>query len=260
MTSVMTFTALTFTALATIPEINSGDGLAGLIAASLDREELKPQAQDVLVIAQKAVSKAEGRFVNLGAVVPSSRAKTLGAETDKDPRLVETILSESESVLRSKPGVIVVVHRLGLVMANAGIDASNLSSANDQDTVLLLPEDPDGSADALLDSLMVRYGVPLGIVISDSFGRPWRQGVVNVALGSAGLPSLIDARGRLDRAGRPLRVTEIAFADALAAGAGLVMGEADEGRPVVLVRGARWDQPPIPAQALIRPEEEDMFR
>jgi coenzyme F420-0:L-glutamate ligase / coenzyme F420-1:gamma-L-glutamate ligase len=260
MTSVMTFTALTFTALATIPEINSGDGLAGLIAASLDREELKPQAQDVLVIAQKAVSKAEGRFVNLGAVVPSSRAKTLGAETDKDPRLVETILSESESVLRSKPGVIVVVHRLGLVMANAGIDASNLSSANDQDTVLLLPEDPDGSADALLDSLTVRYGVPLGIVISDSFGRPWRQGVVNVALGSAGLPSLIDARGRLDRAGRPLRVTEIAFADALAAGAGLVMGEADEGRPVVLVRGVHWDQPPIPAQALIRPEEEDMFR
>jgi coenzyme F420-0:L-glutamate ligase/coenzyme F420-1:gamma-L-glutamate ligase len=253
-------TAMTFTALATLPEINPGDDLAALIAASLDKEGRQPRSHDVLVIAQKAVSKAEGRFLDLCSVVPSSRAKTLGAETGKDPRLVEAILSESDRVLRSKPGVIIVVHRLGLVMANAGIDASNLGDASDQDTVLLLPEDPDGSAAALLGALTSRYGVPLGIVISDSFGRAWRRGVVNVALGSAGLPSLVDARGRLDRAGRPLRVTEIAFADALAAGAALVMGEADEGQPVVLVRGALWDQPTNPAKALIRLEEEDMFR
>ena len=164
-------------------------------------------------------------------------------------------LSEAQSTLGAELDI-----ASGLVMANAGIDASNLGDASDQDTVLLLPEDPDGSAAVLLGTLTARYGVPLGIVISDSFGRAWRRGVVNVALGSAGLPSLVDARGRLDRAGRPLRVTEIAFADALAAGAALVMGEADEGQPVVLVRGALWDQPPNPAMALIRPEEEDMFR
>ena len=187
-------TAMTFTALASLPEINPGDDLATLIAASLDREGLQPRPQDVLVIAQKCVSKAEGRFLDLCSVVPSSRAIALGVETGKDPRLVETILSESDRVLRSKPGVIVVVHRLGLVMANAGIDASNLGDASDQDTVLLLPEDPDGSAAVLLETLAARYGVPLGIVISDSFGRAWRRGVVNVALGSAGLPSLVYAR------------------------------------------------------------------
>lgn len=250
----------TFTALTAIPEINPGDDLAALISAALNREGLRPRPQDVLVIAQKAVSKAQGRFVELSSVVPSSRAAALGAETGKDPRLVETILSESESVLRSKPGVIVVVHRLGFVMANAGIDASNLGAASDRDTVLLLPEDPDGTAADLLGKLEARFAVPMGIVISDSFGRAWRNGVVNVALGAAGLPSLVDARGRLDRDGRPLRVTEIAFADTLAAGAALVMGEADEGRPVVHIRGAAWDQPPNPARALIRAEEEDMFR
>lgn len=252
--------AMTFMALPGIPVIAPGDDLADVIAAALDRGGLQPRPQDVLVIAQKAVSKAEGRFVDLASVVPSSEAETLGAETGKDPRLVETILSESDSVLRSKPGVIVVVHRLGFVMANAGIDRSNLGRDSDPESVLLLPRDPDGTAARLREALEARYAVPLGVVISDSFGRAWRNGVVNVALGAAGLPSLVDARGRCDCDGRPLEVTEIAFADALAAGAALVMGEADEGQPVVHVRGAAWQQSPNPAEALIRPKEEDMFR
>lgn len=252
--------ALTYTALAGIPDIAPGDDLGAVIAAALERNGITPRSQDVLVVAQKAVSKAEGRFVDLASVVPSAEAVSLGGETGKDPRLVETILSESDSVLRSKPGVIVVVHRLGYVMANAGIDRSNLGSDGDGECVLLLPRDPDATAAHLRDVLEVRYRVPLGVVISDSFGRAWRNGVVNVALGAAGLPSLVDARGRQDRDGRPLEVTQIAFADALAAGAAPVMGEADEGQPVVHVRGAAWQQASNPAEALIRPVEEDMFR
>ena len=231
-----------------------------MIAAALDGLGLAPEGHDIVIVAQKVVSKSEGRFVDLSSIAPSSRARELAARTEKDPRLVELILRESEQVVRHKPGVIVVEHRLGLVMANAGIDRSNLGPESGEEIVLLLPEDPDGSAAKIRSRLQARYDVPLGVVISDSFGRAWRNGVVNVALGAAGLPALVDARGNPDRDGRTLKVTQIALADALAAAAGLVMGEGREGRPVVHVRGISQAAPETTAAALIRPGNEDLFR
>ena len=251
---------VSLSALAGIPEIGPGDDLPDAIAAALDANDLAPVQHDILIVAQKVVSKAEGRFVDLSDITPSSRARDLAMRTGKDPRLVEVILRESEQVIRHKHGVIIVAHHLGFVMANAGIDRSNLGPDNGRDTVLLLPEDPDASAAELRHRLEARYHVPLGIVINDSFGRAWRNGVVNVALGSSGLPALVDARGNLDRDGRILQVTQIAFADSLAAAAGLVMGEGSEGCPVVHVRGTARTEPEVAAAALIRPREEDLFR
>jgi len=251
---------MTLSALPGIPEIRPGDDLAVVIAAALDDLGLTPERHDILIVAQKVVSKSEGRFVDLSSITPSPQARDLAALTEKDPRLVQIILRESEQILRHKPGVIVVVHRLGLVMANAGIDRSNLGPDNGREIVLLLPENPDGSAAKLRSRLEARYDVPLGVVISDSFGRAWRNGVVNVALGAAGLPALVDARGNPDRDGRTLKVTQIAIADALAAAAGLVMGEGREGHPVVHVRGVPRAAPEVTAAALIRPAEEDLFR
>ncbi len=250
---------VSFMALEGIPEMEPGDDLATLISAALDAGDTPPAPRDIFVVAQKIVSKAEGRSVDLSTVQPSDLAHDLAAVAQKDPRLVELILSESDEVVRVKPGVIVVAHHLGFVMANAGIDRSNLGPDGD-DRVLLLPRDPDATADSLRRALEARYGMPLGVIISDSFGRAWRNGVVNVALGAAGLPALIDARGRQDRDGRKLEVTQIAFADAVAAGAALVMGEGDEGTPVVLARGAFSDAPVAKASSLIRPKTEDLFR
>ena len=237
-------------------EVAAGDDLAALLVAAL------PDAanNDVLVVAQKIVSKAEDRSVDLNAVSPSARAQELAGLTGKDPRLVELILAESSEVLRAQPGVLIVRHRLGYVMATAGIDRSNVPSAAGEERVLLLPLDADASAAALRQALRNRLGVDLGVIISDSFGRPWRNGVVNVALGAAGLPSLIDRRGEPDRFGRGMEVTQVALADALAAAAGLVMGEGAEGVPAVLVHGLEWSAPDRPAQALIRPLAEDLFR
>ncbi|MFO0996706.1 MAG: coenzyme F420-0:L-glutamate ligase [Alphaproteobacteria bacterium] len=250
--------ATSFTAISGIGEVEAGADLADMIGAALDASALRLAPQDVLVVAQKIVSKAEGRAVELGTVKPSASARDLAASTGKDPRLVELILSESDEVLRHKPGVIVVAHRLGFVMANAGIDRSNVKGAGE--TVLLLPKDPDASAEALRRRFFDRTRTPIGVIISDSFGRAWRNGVVNVALGVAGLPALIDRRGEHDRYGRRLEVTQVAFADAIAAGAGLVMGEAGEGTPAVLVRGLAWDRAPTAGDVLIRPKAEDMFR
>lgn len=253
-------TSVSFTALSGVPEVWPGDDLAAIIAAALDDTGLAPEPFDVFIVAQKIVSKAEDRFVDLATVTPSARARELAAAADKDPRIVELILAESEEVLRHKPGVIVVAHRLGYVMANAGIDRSNLGPDDTGERVLLLPADPDASAGALRQALEERYDCALGVIVSDSFGRAWRNGVVNVALGVAGLPALADARGRCDRDGRMLNVTEVGFADAVAAGADLTMGAADEGTPVVVARGLRWGEPHTTAQALIRPKAEDMFR
>jgi coenzyme F420-0:L-glutamate ligase/coenzyme F420-1:gamma-L-glutamate ligase len=251
---------VSLSALTGIPEIQPGDDLPAVITSALDANGLAPMRHDILIVAQKVVSKAEGRFVDLSDITPSSRARNLATRTGKDPRLVEVILRESEQVIRHKPGVIIVAHHLGFVMANAGIDRSNLGPDNGREAVLLLPQDPDASAAELRRRLEARYDVPLGVVINDSFGRAWRNGVVNVALGSAGLPALVDARGNLDRDGRTLQVTQIAFADSLAAAAGLVMGEGSEGYPVVHVRGATQTAPEVTAAALIRPREEDLFR
>lgn len=250
---------VSFMALEGIPETEPGDDLASLIATAFDAGVTPPAPRDILVVAQKIVSKAEGRYVDLATVRPSSLARKLATSAEKDPRLVEVILSESEDVVGVKPGVIVVAHRLGFVMANAGIDRSNLGP-NGGDRVLLLPRDPDAAAESLRRALEARYGIPLGVIVSDSFGRAWRNGVVNVALGAAGLPALIDTGGRRDRDGRVLEVTQIAFADAVAAGAALVMGEGEEGTPVVLVRGAFTDAPAVRASSLIRPKAEDLFR
>jgi len=256
--------SLSFTALPGLPEIEPGADLAQEILAALGRCGLVLFARDVVIVAQKIISKAEGRTVELGSVVPSHEALRLAAVTGKDPRLIEVILGESEEVVRAASHVLIVRHRLGFVMANAGVDRSNVPhSAADgarSERLLLLPRDPDASAARLQRALADRSGVALGVIVSDSFGRPWRRGVLNVALGSAGIPALIDRRGERDREGRVLEVTEVAYADALAAGAALVMGEAAEGTPVVIARGHHSSAPERSARALLRPKEEDLFR
>jgi coenzyme F420-0:L-glutamate ligase/coenzyme F420-1:gamma-L-glutamate ligase len=244
-------------ALTGLPEIAPGTDLAALIAPRLQSLTPPLARHDVLVVAQKAVSKAENRRVELGSVTPSARAHELAAVTGKDPRLVEVILGESVEVLRAKPGVMIVRHRLGLVMAQAGVDRSNVGGV---DSVLLLPEAPDSSAERLRTALARLTGAAPGVIISDSFGRPWRLGTTNVAIGAAGVPSLWDRRGDPDRHGRALESTEIAWADAVATAAGLVMGEADEGVPCVLVRGLVWTAPDAPAARLLRPLADDMFQ
>jgi coenzyme F420-0:L-glutamate ligase/coenzyme F420-1:gamma-L-glutamate ligase len=251
---------LSLTAVPDIPLVRPGDDLAALLVAALEKAELRPTAGDILVVAQKVVSKAQGRYVDLGTVVASPQAHELGRKVDKDPRLVEVILSESKRVLRSAPGVLIVEHRLGYVMANAGIDRSNVEPEGGTEPVLLLPEDPDGAAEALRAALMARFGVALGVIVNDSFGRPWRRGTVGVALGAAGLKSLHDLRGNPDLYGRVLQVSESAFADEVAAAASLVMGQGDEGLPAVLVSGFAPATATSPASELIRPEHEDLFR
>jgi coenzyme F420-0:L-glutamate ligase / coenzyme F420-1:gamma-L-glutamate ligase len=248
---------LTLTALPGIGEIAPGEDLAGVLGDALRGLEVTPQRNDVLVIAQKVVSKAEGRYVSLATVTVSPRAAELAALTRKDARIVELVLRESVEVLRARPDVLIVRHRLGYVMANAGIDRSNVGG---EDRVLLLPAHPDGSAEALRAAILGRYGLQVGVIVCDSFGRPWRKGVTNVALGAAGVPALLDRRGEADRNGRRLEVTEIALADQLACAAGLLMGEGAESRPAVLIGGLTLTAPPVPAARLIRPLEEDLFR
>lgn len=242
-----------------IPEIKRGDDLAGALLAALDRDGLVLQAGDILVVTQKIISKAEGRFVNLDDINPGERARQLAEITKKDPRLVELVLSESSAVVRSVPHVLITRHRLGHVMANAGIDQSNIGTGDEQ-RVLLLPIDPDRSAEMLAAEIEARCGVRLPVVISDSFGRPWRQGVVNVALGVAGLPALVDQRGGVDRDGRRLEVTQVALGDMIASAAGLVSGEGAESIPAVLLRGYVAIGAPRPATDLVRPIDQDLFQ
>jgi coenzyme F420-0:L-glutamate ligase/coenzyme F420-1:gamma-L-glutamate ligase len=240
-----------------IGEIQPGEDLPATLSAAIQRAGVRLTSHDILVVAQKVVSKAENRYVELAEVSVSPEATRLAAITRKDPRLVQLVLAESSEVLRSKPEILIVRHRLGYVMANAGIDRSNVGDA---DRVLLLPIDPDGSADRLRSGLATSLGQEIGIVISDSFGRPWRKGVTNVALGAAGIPALVDRRGESDRNGRKLQVTEVALADLIACAAGLVMGEGAEGIPAVLLQGLSWTAPPTRASALLRPLQEDLFR
>lgn len=251
---------LSFEALPGIPEIHPGDHLAPIIAGALDRAGLALSPASIVVVAQKIVSKAEGRFARLDEVVPSERALELSRITGKDARLVELTLSESSKVLRAVPGVLIVRHRLGYVMANAGIDLSNVPGSDGGVRALLLPCDPDRSAGLLREALREHTGIAPGVIVSDSFGRPWRNGVVNIALGSAGVPALIDRRGETDRHGRVLQITQTAFADAVAAGAALVMGEGAEGTPVVLVQGPLPTAPTVDCKALVRPPEADLFQ
>ncbi|HEV3185569.1 MAG TPA: coenzyme F420-0:L-glutamate ligase [Xanthobacteraceae bacterium] len=243
-----------------VPLVKPGDDLAALMATALEQAALRPVAGDIVVVAQKIVSKAEDRFVDLATVEPSARARALGAEIGKDPRLVEVILGESKRVVRQRHHVLIVEHRLGFVMANAGVDHSNVGAPDGRERVLLLPRDPDGSADALRRRLSEHFGCAVAVIINDSFGRPWRRGTAGVAIGAAGLPSVIDLRGRPDLFGQTLQTSIVGFADEIAAAASAVMGQAAEGMPVVLVRGLGWSDPPSPAGALVRPAEEDLFR
>jgi coenzyme F420-0:L-glutamate ligase/coenzyme F420-1:gamma-L-glutamate ligase len=253
-------TSLEVIALTGLPLIKAGDDLVELIASALTRNGVTPRAGDVLVVAQKVVSKAEGRIVDLATIEPSAKARTLAAEVDKDPRLVELILSESVRVVRARRNVLIVEHRLGFIMANAGVDQSNVGPAEGSSRALLLPENPDRSAQTLRDGLAAATGVDLAVVINDSFGRAWRQGTAGVAIGVAGLPALIDLRGRPDLFGRTLEFSVVGFADEVAAAASLVMGQANEATPVVLLRGLRWSAPASTAASIIRPANEDLFR
>lgn len=256
-------------ALPGFPRVGSGDDLAALTAAALQRAALRLQRDDVVVFAQKVISKAEGRRVDLAQVVPGERALELARTVQKDARLVELILRESRRVVRTAKDVLIVEHRRGFVMANAGIDQSNVADPASGEYALLLPEDPDASAARLRTRLGALTGCEPGVLISDSFGRPWRLGTVGVALGCAGIPATLDLRGQADLFGRALRVTVVGHADEIAAAASLVMGQADEARPVILVRGLgelngtggpSAHTPAQPAAALIRPAEQDLFR
>jgi coenzyme F420-0:L-glutamate ligase/coenzyme F420-1:gamma-L-glutamate ligase len=251
--------SVTLTALDNVPLVEAGDDLPALLANALRWTRVVPEDGDILVVAQKIVSKAEGRLVDLSQVAPGACARKVAAEVGKDPRLVEVILAESSEIVRQRKDVLVVAHRLGLVMANAGVDQSNVGPEA-SDFALLLPVNPDESAQALKAHLDAEFRTDLGIIINDSFGRPWRQGVVGVALGAAGVPALRNLVGAPDLFGRKMRVTEVAVADEIASAASLVMGQADEGVPAVHVRGVAFPEEPLPASALVRPRELDMFR
>ncbi len=254
----MPMTTMTLTSLTGLPRIQPGDDLTVLLLEALNQAGISLQDGDILVVAQKIVSKAEGRFVHLSTVHPSPRARALARITRKDPRLVELILQESRRVLRAVPGVLIVEHRLGFVCANAGIDHSNVKG--DDEWVLLLPRNPDASAEGLRRNLEATTGVRVGVLIIDSHGRAWRLGTVGVAIGLSGLPGLLDLRGRTDMEGRPLRVTQVGVADELAAAASLMMGQADEGVPAVHIRGFPYGLSSGRLAELLRPEDQDLFR
>ena len=291
---------LTLTPLAGIPIVREGDDVASLVGDAIDAAGIVPADFDVVVVTQKIVSKAEGRHVRLADVAPSPRAVELAASLGKDPRMIEVVLGESNEVVAHGYGVLVAEHRSGHVMANAGVDRSNVGRpdagdpgngmeidneavgdeavgddaaggevAGDEvageeppadDTVLLLPSDPDASAAALHRTLEARFGCRLAVVVSDSVGRAWRHGVAGIAVGAAGLPSLVDLRGAPDLFGEPLKVTLTGFADQIASAASLVAGEGGEGVPAVHVRGLAWSGEPAPARALVREREHDLFR
>jgi coenzyme F420-0:L-glutamate ligase / coenzyme F420-1:gamma-L-glutamate ligase len=247
-------------ALPGVPAIRSGDDLSQIIADCAKDCGFCFADGDIVVVAQKIVSKAENRLVELAAVVPGNSAKALAETVKKDARLVELILRESRHVVRAQTDLLIVEHRLGFVMANAGIDQSNLAPEDGVARVLLLPADPDASAARLRDRLRARLGVAVAVVINDSFGRAFRRGTCGIALGAAGIAALVDKRGQPDLFGRMLRSTLIATADEIAAAASLLMGQADEGRPIVIMRGLHASDDPCPAAILIRPPAEDLFR
>ena len=250
------------TALPGIPLVSPGDDLAFLILESLECAGLVLQDGDLLVVTQKVVSKVEGRLINLIEVVPSSEAIRLAEETNKDPRLVEVILSESRQVLRKRNGLIIVEHRLGFVCANAGVDHSNVQGEAGQqgEWVTMLPQNPDASAQKLRERLKKTTGAEIGVIIIDSHGRAWRLGTVGIAIGVAGFPALLDLRGRPDLFGDLLRITQVGLADEVAAAASILMGQADEGFPVIHVRGLRYTLREGSLAEILRPEEMDLFR
>ncbi len=263
--------SITLTALPGIPVIHPGDNLVAILIEALSQAQIELQDGDVLVLAQKIVSKAEGRVVHLSQVMPSAQAGELAALTGKDPRLVELVLSESREVLRVRPGTIIVEHRLGFICANAGIDHSNvcpelgdlrseLEQANPEEWMLLLPENPDASAETIRLGIEKISASHLGVLIINSHGRAWRNGTVGAAIGISGLPGLVDLRGAPDLFGFQLKITQVGAADELAAAASLLMGQAAEATPVVHVRGFPYSLRQASLSELIRPKDQDLFR
>ena len=251
--------SISFTALSNLPDVRPSDDLAQLILVAIQESGLTLQTGDILAVAQKIVSKVEDRFVHLDTVQPGPQALEVAQQTDKDPRLVEVILRESQEISRMRPGVLIVRHRLGFVSANAGVDRSNVPQSGKSETVLLLPEDPDRSAADIRSTIYERTGAAVGVVITDSHGRPFRLGTVGVAIGVAGIPALWDRRGETDLYGYVLQHTDVGLADEIAAAAGLLMGQAAEACPVVLIRGLQVTGSGR-ASDLIRARELDLYR
>jgi len=254
--------SLVLTALPGIPLIQPGDDLTEFILIALGEADIQLQDSDILILAQKIVSKAEGRLVNLTTVSPSQEAFDLADEVDKDPRLVELILNESNEVLRTRKELIIVEHRLGFVCANAGIDHSNVLGGIDgvEDWVVLLPENPDTSARVIREQIETVTGKDVAVIIIDSHGRAWRMGVVGLAIGISGMPGVCDLRGTMDLNGYRLQKTEVGVADELAAGASLMMGQAGEGTPVIHARGFPYPLREGSLNELLRPKNLDLFR
>ncbi|MCK5318955.1 MAG: coenzyme F420-0:L-glutamate ligase, partial [Anaerolineales bacterium] len=251
---------LTFTALPDIPLVRPRDDLVAITLAGLGAAGMTLRDGDVIVVGQKIISKAEGRFVDLRQIHPSPEADTLAEETGKDPRLVELILRESVEILRKRDGLIIVEHKLGFVCANAGIDRSNVENEEGGEWVLLLPEDPEMSARELRNGLCSASGADMGVLIIDSHGRPWRMGTVGVCIGVAGFPAVVDLRGQKDLFGYTLRSTVIGLADEIAAGASALMGQADEKLPVIHVRGLPYPLREGSLSEILREKELDLFR
>jgi coenzyme F420-0:L-glutamate ligase/coenzyme F420-1:gamma-L-glutamate ligase len=250
--------SVSITALPGVPMVRAGDDLCRLIIDALTAAAMPLEDGDVVVLAQKIVSKAEGRQVALADVTPSAAALDLAGKTGKDPRLIELILSEADEVMRVRPDLIIVRHRLGVVLANAGIDQSNVG-AGEGPQALLLPIDPDASAAKLHAALSEATGRTVGVLVIDSLGRAWRVGTTGTAIGVAGLPALLNLRGEPDLTGRRLESSELGLADEIAAAASLVMGQAAEGTPIVVVRGLDYSADGSTARTLLRPREKDLF-
>lgn len=247
-------------ALPHFPMIEPGDNLVDAINQSLAAASLVLESGDVLVVAQKIISKAENRYAYLSSIEVSEQAQLLAEKADKDPRVVQLILDESVEVVRHRPGAIIVEHKLGYVHANAGIDQSNIESDDSNQRVLLLPENPDASAAHLREGLAADTGIELSVIINDSAGRAWRNGTLGFAIGTAGFEPVVDLVGSKDLFGRELEVTSVAVADELAAAASFLMGQAAEAVPVVLIRGAKLHSNDVGSGSLIRHKEQDLFR
>lgn len=254
--------SLTITPLKNIPLIRQDDNLADILVDSIRNSDVQLANDDILVIAQKIISKSEGRMVNLATITPSEQAVELAQKTEKDPRVVQLILQESNEVMRVRVGTIIVEHKLGFVCANAGIDHSNVAGegSGNEEYVLLLPEDPDRSAKNLRDQIKQKTGIKVGVMIIDSHGRAWRNGTVGVCIGLSGIPAMIDERGWTDLFGYTLKITVVGVADELAAAASLMMGQASEGTPAAHVRGFPYPLSEGTLKELLRPKQQDMFR
>ncbi|HEY60759.1 MAG TPA: coenzyme F420-0:L-glutamate ligase [Anaerolineae bacterium] len=253
---------LVLSSITGIPLIKPGIDLSKVIFGALNQNGIRLTNRDVIVVTQKIVSKAENRYVNLIDIDPSKRAMEISETIQKDPRLIELILSESQQVLRMKEGTIIVEHRLGFICANAGIDHSNVKGlyGDPEDWYLLLPKNPDKSAQGIRDDIYGFCGTYVGILIIDSQGRAWRNGTIGTTIGLAGLPGLVDLRGYEDLFGYKLKVTQVAVADELAAAASLIMGQTKEKIPVVHVRGFPYSLRDADLQELLRKKDLDLFR